>query len=527
VPQPPTVITRDPKTPHEVDPTRPPRAPATDPALGVAVEVDRTGTPRHRLVTIGDSLTHGFQSGAIFNTRLSYPALIARELGWFDGFRHPTYEGYGGLPFNIEYLLRELELEFGSKVSWWELGPALFRVRQLMARIEDWWERGPGRSPPKLEGINHNLAVYGWDLRDVLSRTAEVCRAEIDAATDALFRQLVENANERAALRVLPTSPDPENLTPLGAARTLGEDGGIETLIVLLGANNALGAVTSLRVRWTEDNDDYKDLKKKRHFNVWRPSHFRSELALVVEQVKAITARHVIWGTVPHVTIAPIARGVGDKVRPGSRYFPFYTYPWISDDEFDEKSDPRITENEARDIDAAIDLYNDAIQAAVAQARTEGLDWYLFDVAGLLDRLASRRYLLDEQARPPWWTEYELPDELKALDPRPDSRFLSVDASGRRDAGGLFSLDGVHPTTIGYGIMAQELIRIMELAGVAFFRRDGGRRDPPVRVDFRELIRQDSLIADTPAQLTSDLKLIGWLDEKADVFKRLLRVGSG
>ncbi|GAB4326700.1 MAG: hypothetical protein OHK0047_12240 [Leptolyngbyaceae cyanobacterium] len=67
------------------------RKPVTDPTLGIQVSVNQTGTPRHRLVTIGDSLTHGFQSGAIFNTGLSYPVMIAEALGWKPSFRYPTY----------------------------------------------------------------------------------------------------------------------------------------------------------------------------------------------------------------------------------------------------------------------------------------------------------------------------------------------------------------------------------------------------------------------------------------------------
>ena len=38
--------------------------------------------------------------------------------------------------------------------------------------------------------------------------------------------------------------------------------------------------------------------------------------------------------------IATIARGVARKVRPGSRYFPYYTRPWIADEDFDINSDP-------------------------------------------------------------------------------------------------------------------------------------------------------------------------------------------
>jgi hypothetical protein len=516
------------------------RQPVSDPTLGIDVTVDRTtGAPHNRLVTIGDSLTHGFQSGAIFRTDLSYPAIIARELGLRDAFRYPTYSGYGGLPLNIEFIVRSLERDFGNKISWWELAPAAFQVRHLMAQIEDWWERGPGAEPPRLQGINHNLGIYGWDLRDTLSGTADVCQAEIDKPTDALFRQIVENANERAALRVLDSArlPDGTALSPLGAAEQLGAEGvtaengspsgegdGIETLIVMLGANNALQTVTQLKVVWSDDGFD--NLEQKRGFTVWRPEHFEQELQHVVAQVEKIRARHVIWGTVPHVTIAPIARGVARKVRPGSRYFPYYTRPWIADEDFDVKRDPCITEHEARAIDCAIDQYNDAIVSAVKAARNAGRDWYVLDLAGLLDRLALRRYLEDPAARPDWWQPYELPPELAALEPPPDSRFFTSDGK-KRMGGGLFALDGVHPTTVAYGIVAQEFINVMQRAGVRFFHSDSDTpRESPVRVDFRNLIGLDTLISDPPQSLGSDVRLVGWLDEHFSMIRRLLRVGS-
>jgi hypothetical protein len=518
---------KHPDTPADVVATAGPPEPVWDAALGIDVAPDRTGTPAHRLVAIGDSLTHGFQSGAIFNTELSYPAIVARELGPTP-FRYPGYPGFGGLPFNLELAVRELEAEFGRDIGFLELGLAGFRLRQLAARIEDWWERGAGAEPPILDGIHHNLGVYGWDLRDVLDRTARRCREGIERPTDGLFRQLVEDANERAALRVLPTEGSPDR-TVLDCARELGADGdGIETLIVMLGANNVLGAVTDLRVAWSADG--YDTLNGKRGFTVWRPTHFRRELDRVVAEVRRIRARHVIWATVPHVTIAPIARGVQRKVRPGSRYFPYYTRPWISDDAFEPSRDPCITESQARDVDRAVDQYNDAIVAAVRAAR-EGedgapRDWYVLDLAGILDRLAQRRYLTDTLARPPWWRPYELPPELAALDPVPDSCFLAVDERGRRTTGGLFSLDGVHPTTIGYGVIAQEVIDIMRRAGVPFFHRDGATpRQDPVRVNFPRLLGRDTLVGDPPASLSSNLRLIGWLDERLDVFSRVLRVG--
>ncbi|MDC0766503.1 hypothetical protein [Streptomyces sp. HD] len=507
-----------------------PREPQDDPRLGIPVDTGSwRGRPPHRLVAIGDSLTQGFQSGAIFHTDLSYPAVVAHELGWAGQFRRPTYDGFGGLPFNIERFLRELETRFGQVVNWWESAPALWYAHQHMDEVERFWEVGAGNTVPARTAVNHNLAVFGWDLRDALVKSASVCAKRIGAPRDNLLRQLVEHADDRAALRVLPAPPAAaDTLTQLTAAAHLGDEvgdtrprHGIETLVVFLGANNALRSVVDLKVIWSDKG--YDDLDRKGGFTVWRPEHFRAELGKVADRVRDIKARHVIWCTVPHVTIAPIARGVATKTQPGSPYFPYYTRPWISDRAFDPTQDPHITGAQAQEIDTAIDHYNHAITDVVRGARNEGRDWYLLETVALLDRLGSRRYIEDPLARPPWWQPYPLPPALRALTPQPNTRFLASDGTRRTD-GGLFSLDGVHPTTVGYGILAQELINVMRLAGVEFFRPDGvtPRRDP-VLVDFDRLVRRDTLLTRPPGSLTSGLGLLAWADEALDLFRRVLR----
>ena len=102
-----------------------PRVPQFDPTVGIPV-VPPGGDAPNRLVVIGDSLSQGFQSGAIFNTDLSYPAIIAHQLGRLDQFRFPHYGGPGGLPLNIELLLRTLEERFGPRLDLWEVPLALF-----------------------------------------------------------------------------------------------------------------------------------------------------------------------------------------------------------------------------------------------------------------------------------------------------------------------------------------------------------------------------------------------------------------
>lgn len=488
-----------------------------DPTLGIPVVSDWQGTPRHRFVSIGDSITHGFRSGAVFETDLSYSAIIAHQLGW-DGLRYPHYDGPGGLPLNIERMMRELEQHFGADINWWELPAAVWRARQFMDQVEDYWERGPGSTPPPPGPINHVLGVYGWDLRDALVRTAASLAAEIGQPSDDLLHQIVEHNNARAALRVLPRGSEADwHRTVFDAAAALGEETGddpahgIETLVIFLGANNALSTVTELRVVWS--GPGYDDLARKEEYTVWRPVHFVAELARVVDEVRRIRARHVIWCTVPHVTIAPIARGVGAKVRPGSRYFAYYTRPWISDDRFNPDRDPHITGAQARAVDSAIDQYNEAITAAVAEARRAGRDWYLLDIARVLDRLATRRYWEDPEARPDWWEPYPLPPELVALRPVPDTRFFTSDENGRR-TGGLFSLDGVHPTTVGYGILAQEIINVMVGAGVRF---DSGS----AQIDFGRLIRLDSLLSDPPATVDAALGVLSWADQNLGLLRRI------
>ncbi|MEU6229037.1 hypothetical protein [Streptomyces sp. NPDC047042] len=520
-----------------------PRTPEQDPRLGIAFDPPWKSAPRptHRLVAIGDSLTHGFQSGAIFNTDLSYPAIIAHELGWADRFRFPRYDGFGGLPFNIEMFLRDLEARFGRDVDWWETVPALLHARRSMDKAEDYWERGPGSVLPSATDISHNLGIFGWDLRDALDKTAAVCVKRLANPTDNLLRQTVDHADDLAALRVLPAPPD-GTLTQFTAAARLGEDvghgmdpdHGIETLVVFLGANNALGSVLDLKYVLSDgENNAFEDLDAKAKFTVWQVEHFSSELEKVAAAVHTVKARHVIWCTVPHVTIAPIARGVSVKMERGSSYFPYYTRPWITDRDFDPTEDPHLTGEQAREIDAAIDGYNYAIADVVRQARDgtavgaggDRKDWYLLEIVAVLDRLGSRRYIEDPLARPPWWQPYPMPSALRALDPVPNTHFLTSDGQRRVD-GGVFSLDGVHPTTVGYGIIAQEIVNVMRLAGVPFFRPDGVTpRQDPVLVDFERLVRRDTLINHPPGNLTSGLRVLAWADETLDLLRRSLRFG--
>jgi hypothetical protein len=506
-------------TPGDVQVDAPPREPVGDPTFGIKVDRAPDDVPAlHRLVVVGDSLSHGFKSLAVSDVELSYPAMIANALGWRE-FKAPSYAGPGGVPLSLEWVLRRLEARFGDKIAGLvETAEAFGFTRKLLDEHEDYWERGEGARVPRWPWINHNLSVYGWDLRDVLSRNADKIRESLVEPGDDPLMQLPENADQIAALRVLDSARNVmgEALTPLEAAAHLGEAGGIETLIVWVGCNNALPCVLNLNVKWTRDKD-YAHPVEKNRYTVWRPTHFAAELELVAAEVRKVRAGHVLWGTVPHVTIAPLARGYGDR-DPQSAYFPYYARPWLDEDTFlaSPRRYPHFTGAEALAVDRAIDQYNVAICDHVKAARADGYDWRVVDLSGVLDRLAYRRYVDVPTARPDWWEEYPLPPEFQQeLGFKPDTRFLR---SGRRGVsqGGLVSLDGVHPTTIAYGIVAHEFIKVMSAAKVPF--------EAPI--DFTSVARSDTLCKSPLASLENTLETLRRLDDRFALigrFERALR----
>src|SRR5215475_7675743 len=224
----------DPDTPPEVVVTDqiPPRI--ADSTLGVPLGVAGPGLPsvpdppRHELVTVGDALTHGMSSGAVFHTDLSWPALVARSLG--AGLVVPTYGGpLDGLPLNIEKLLRDLQGEFGEKLNLLELAQLPFELHSLADANEDYWERGDGSRPPRSDLRYENVGVYGWDVRDCLSSTTARALAGIAShpPRDDLLGAKPDNDNDIAAVSVL--APFGPAAAQIDAVASHGRDGGIGT----------------------------------------------------------------------------------------------------------------------------------------------------------------------------------------------------------------------------------------------------------------------------------------------------------
>jgi hypothetical protein len=492
----------DPGTPPEVVVTDQIRPLITDSTLGVPLGVPGPGVPsvpdppRHQLVTVGDSLTHGMSSGAVFHTDLSWPALVARSLG--ADLVVPAYGGpLDGLPLNLEKLLRDLQSKFGDTLNLLEMIQLPAELHRLADANEDYWERGDGSRPPRTDRRYENVAIYGWDVRDCLSSTTARALARIASHPphDDLLGAKPDNDNDIAAASVL--APFSSAAAQIDAAASHGHDGGIGTLVVALGANNALRSVVRKSVVWS--GPQFQDLDHKGAYTVWNPVHFLAEYAELVRQLLPVPARRVLLATVPHVTVAPIATGVnpanpGKKWREGSRYFPYYTDPWIAENDFRPDKHRHITHQQARAIDSAIDQYNDTIQDHVRRARADGRDWHLVDLCGILDGVAYRRYLADAAASTAQqgWQPYPLPAPIADL----DTRFYRSDETGRLQ-GGLFGLDAVHPTTAGYGLIGQAVLDVLNTAGIT---------SPPI--DFTQLLAQDTLNSSPPALFTRIFTLL-------------------
>ncbi len=447
-------------------------------------------------------------SGAIHRTDISYPALIADALGIRNEFQVPDFMGEGGLPLNLEMILNKLSNVWGASVNWWEVLPIIAQLKVRLDRIEDYWERGKGSRPYPHRGIYHNLAVWGFEVRDAYTVTEGVCRREIPEPRDHVFKQVPEMPMYRTARRVLnPTfANDAMEWHQLRCARELAADGGIENLIVFLGANNALGTVTSLNIKYSEPSDLHR-LPHERKCNLYLPEHFQYLYAKLAADIETVDAQRVFVGTVPHVTIPPVTRGVSPDGTLDDGLFEYYTRPWVWDDSFDPDKHAHLTRDQARQIDTFIDAYNEIIRT---EAKARG--WRVCDVCKHLDQLAYRR----NEGEP----RFKFPDELVAAlqeyDPLGylvqdgqvtlDTRFFCTEEQnpGRVMRGGMFSLDGIHATTIGYGLIADEMIKVMKKAKVEFARP----------LDWEAIVRSDTLVNNPPALMSSLKGTLGQLDQR-------------
>jgi len=217
--------------------------------------------------------------------------------------------------------------------------------------------------------------------------------------------------------------------------------------------------------------------------NWWRPWH-RS----------CPPTPQVLVGTVPHVTIPPITRGVGEF---DGKYFDHYGSFFANPE--DSSASPiqrRLTKAEVIAIDQRIDGFNQVIREVVSG---QGPQWRVVQIGAVLDELAVKRNNSTDSPGLPLINYYKKQGQADhpLLQLRPVPSVLRLDTqNATRLQGGLFSLDCIHPTTIGYGIIAEVFLTAMQQAGID--------NADPQRLDWTRLIQQDSLIQ-SPPQLWDDI----------------------
>ncbi|NTU79159.1 MAG: lipase [Chloroflexales bacterium] len=453
-----------------------------------------------RLVALGDSLTQGFQSGAIFRTEWSYPAMIARALGLNIPleFRVPRFPG-SGLPLNIEAMLRRMAASLGPDVSlgeWLLQFPML--LNQFVDEVEDLYERGAGAGPAAYGGVYHNLSVWGFRVADCYSVSAGYARQAVANEEGAIiddFLGLPSAPMYRTACRVLNPRqrPEREGWTMIDNLRQiLAEDpDGIESLIVWIGANDCLSTVLELKVKPMGDSDIPDDPQARRQWNLTHPTIFAQDFRRLTDQIAALLPEQtqVFVGTIPHVTIPPVTQGIPPF---DGTYFAYYGRFFANPSNFRPLLHSHLTGTDAQFIDQTIDRYNESIRQAVTH---QGARWHLVDLGGILDQLAVKRnQAVATPDRPlrDYYAGLGITDHpLLHLSPVPNVLRLGTRELGERYAGGLFSLDCFHPSTIGYGIVAEAILLAMQAAQML--------QASPLRLNWQEIIEHDTLLQSSPS----------------------------
>ena len=453
---------------------------------------------------MGDSMSQGFKNGGIYRTDLSFPALLARTFDPPIEFEKPSFTAHTGIPLNIEMLVRGMADEFGDEISWNQYLKAGTHLYKTLRRIKNHWE-GQNRSlRVERQTPYQNQSVWGFSNSDSWLMNEKYSKEYIqnNAPRYTVFNVLPDHAMHITARMVLNPSFSPqfENHSMIDNVRWLHENGGIENLISCIGHNNIIGAVTNLKITYSEEHD-LNAPQWERTCTVFRPEHFEDETRILYQKISQIGVERVFVPTIPYVTIPPATRGVNyDKSKPRVGYFDYYSRFWIWDEDFDPDKHPHLTKEEAITLDQHVDQYNAII--------SELADEFGFHVVpiGRYVQAAARRRVGAENVRP---FPEELIKELKNNEhtsylvdkngqPRLSTDYLRLsDDSGKVDRGGIFSLDGLHPSTIGYGLIANIYKQFMEKEGVHFGKE----------IDWKYIIENETLITDPPL-LLNDLRLL-------------------
>jgi hypothetical protein len=481
-----------------------------------------------KLFTLGDSLSQGFRSLAAARTDQCYSALVARALGAAP-YSFPEWPK-GGMPADLERILRHLEERYGSNIRFVEWLTFAQSLAQPLDESEDYYERGQGAADRQYGAgrtFFHNVEFWGANVADAWQVTPALCKRRIAEDRDSSDDDLFGTPSQpfyRTALKVLNPNLDPalDGISQVGWLERHARGEGIENVMIWLGANNALGTVIKLEINQTNNDPTNRphtmafDARDAQKWNLWHPADFAAEYRAFMDQLEAAMSSNrapnwrVFVGNVPYVTIAPLAKGVGaTSVVGGDVYYKYYTY-FPFEEDFARTGPFSLTMHEALHIDRCIRAYNATIKTMVDEANDKfpplpgaapgQKRFVLIDLAQKLRDIAWKRNAGD----PP----YQFPAYFDFIYPKVDTKYYHADAEGRLRQGGLFSLDGVHPTAIGHGLIAWEVLKAMKAAGVDV---------NPDALDWPTIFASDSLYS-------QPIRLMGEIYEQAPLAEHVVKL---
>jgi hypothetical protein len=174
------------------------------------------------------------------------------------------------------------------------------------------------------------------------------------------------------------------------------------------------------------------------------------------------------------------------------------------DEAFAQTSDHKLTREQVYAIDTIIAGFNVSIRNqtnALNEKHGATQRYHVCDVNDALLRAAYRR----NNENPP----YPFPDPILRRFPKVDTRYYHANRKGSLIQGGLFSLDGVHPSAIGQGLLAHEFMTTINGA------RGYTKNAEKLKVDWDSVYASDDLYM-------KPLKNMGWLRDQEKLFRLFL-----
>ncbi len=405
--------------------------------------VDLSAYKNPPLMAIGDSLYQGVRSITIRKDMmaLSTPRLVAEALGLADSFTYP--DGERAILTDMERWLRMLTdggltaigADYAANFSYWSSAPvspsgclAFDNVAIAAAQLQDLWQATPATAEAELAALLPNFT--GNLLED------------FEALSGDLATVVIRAFNTRFTLNPM-ADPDLASMSQFDWARERAP----KRLLVNAGSNNGLyqmcfNADPNQRMFFGPD-DSYID-------------EFAAQLESLPDAVEHI---YVCNLALPRTVtnLMPIAP---DEPWPKSDYIHEYVQP--GPDAYFDLYENRFGFGYGRITGAEMKILDDDVDAANAKIRSK--------IRSLPKNRARVRFIntkrmmlnydikhLGEEAgrmvrvRNPLWYCGKIKLGTKM-----------IDTSRGYRGGGMMSLDGMHPTTVGYGVMARQVVRAIE-----------------------------------------------------------------